>query len=97
MSSGSTVPSTGTVRNLPAYRKAFLVKSCFLETVVYIGRQDELIFILYKFKQLFIYRFRGVCITVDPDITAPVRPVFYAALDCDKIRRNTYPESRIFL
>ena len=40
--------------------KPFLVKSCFLETVVYIGRQDEIIFILYKCKQLVIYRFRGV-------------------------------------
>ena len=37
----------------------FLIKSRFLETVVYIGRQDEIIFILYKCKQFVIYRFRG--------------------------------------
>ena len=52
------------------------VEPCFLEAVVHIGGQDKIIFVLHQCKQVIVNRFWGILIAVEPNIPAPVRPVF---------------------
>ena len=57
--------------------KAFFIKARFLETVVYIGGQDEIVLALYLLPQIVIYRLGRILIAVDPDIAAPVSPTLF--------------------
>ena len=77
------------------------LKACFLEAVVHIGGEDEIVFVLYQPKQVIVHRLRGLLIAVDPDIAAPIGPVFFhsgirvepagihigKAIFCSKIRK----------
>ena len=61
-------------------KQSFLIKSCLLETVIYIRCQHKIVLVPHQFQQLLIHRFRCIHVTVDIDITAPVRPVFFQRL-----------------
>src|SRR5699024_11653141 len=56
--------------------KAVFLKSCLLKTVIYVGSQDKIVFVFHQIEQFVIDRFRCIHIAVDPDIAAPVCPVF---------------------
>ena len=57
-------------------KQSLFVKSGLLKTVIDIGRQHKIVLIFHQPQQVFIDRLRCILIAVDPDIAAPVCPVF---------------------
>lgn len=54
---------------------SLFIKACLLETVIHIRSQAEIILVFYKFQQSIIGWCRWIAIPIDPDISAPIRPV----------------------
>ena len=56
--------------------QAFAGEPSFLEAVVHIGRDDEIVLARHEFQQIGVHRFRHVVVAVDGYESAPIRPVF---------------------
>ena len=58
-------------------KQTVFIKSGFLEAVVYICGDDKIALIFHQAEQFLVNRFWRVLITVDVNVSAPVRPVFF--------------------
>ena len=54
-----------------------LIKACFLEAVIHIGGQHEIILILHQCKQPVVEIRGRIHIAVHVDVPAPVGPIFF--------------------
>ena len=66
---------TGTGRSRPGYRTGAFVKPGFLEAVVDICCDDEIVFSGDQAQKHLIERFGGVLVAVDENIPAPMGPI----------------------
>ena len=55
---------------------AVFVESGFLETMIYVGGQNELVFVFQQVIEVLVHRFRSVHVAVYINVPTPVGPVF---------------------
>ena len=58
-------------------KQPLFCKARLLEAVVHVGGQDKIVLILYQLVQPVVDRAGRVHVAVDPDVPAPVGPVFF--------------------
>ena len=58
-------------------KQPVFIKTGFLETVVYIGGKDKVVFVLNQAQKIGVDGLRGILIAVDIDISTPIGPVFF--------------------
>ena len=61
-------------------KQPLFIESRFLETVVNVCRDNEVIFVFYEFIKFVINRFRRIGITIYKNISRPVRPELFGSI-----------------